>query len=124
MKRYLLIEYDPEDCGLETDNPSAPVMFDYLVNEFENAKIKARLHDCTLTGLLIHAGALARAQVPKPKKRKRKAIPKNFPVQPLRPGQKATDKVTCGVCGRSWDDAIPTEYTPAPSARCPFEAFH
>lgn len=28
---------------------------------------------------------------------------------------------TCGQCGRTWDDTIPTSYTPAPSARCPFE---
>ena len=31
------------------------------------------------------------------------------------------DIVTCGACGRSWDDSIPTSMTPAPSARCPFE---
>jgi hypothetical protein len=24
----------------------------------------------------------------------------------------------------SWDDSIPTSYTPAPSGRCPFEYFH
>jgi hypothetical protein len=29
--------------------------------------------------------------------------------------------VTCGNCGRSWDDTISTEWTPAPSGRCPFE---
>jgi hypothetical protein len=52
------------------------------------------------------------------------AIPKDYPVQPLKPGQKAKDPVTCGDCGLSWDDAIPTGMTPAPSARCPFEAFH
>lgn len=28
---------------------------------------------------------------------------------------------TCGECGRSWDDSIPTGMTPAPSGRCPFE---
>lgn len=28
---------------------------------------------------------------------------------------------TCGACGRSWDDTIPTWATPAPSGRCPFE---
>jgi hypothetical protein len=53
-----------------------------------------------------------------------KQIPKNFPVKPLKPGDKAEDRATCGQCGLSWDDAIPTSYTPAPSARCPFEAFH
>lgn len=31
---------------------------------------------------------------------------------------------TCNTCGRSWDDSIVTGLTPAPSARCPFEALH
>jgi hypothetical protein len=31
---------------------------------------------------------------------------------------------TCGHCGRSWDDSIPTSLTPAPSGRCPFESMH
>ena len=52
------------------------------------------------------------------------AIPKDWPVQPLKPGQKAEDKATCGHCGRSWDDAKVTELTPTPAARCPFEYFH
>lgn len=51
-------------------------------------------------------------------------IPKNHPVQPLKLGQKAEDKVTCGYCGLSWDDGKCTSMTPAPSARCPFEEFH
>lgn len=51
-------------------------------------------------------------------------IPKDFPVQPLKPKQKATDKATCGYCGLSWDDGKVTSMTPAPSARCPFEYFH
>lgn len=51
-------------------------------------------------------------------------IPSDFAVQPLKAGETATDRVTCGTCGLSWDDAIATSYTPAPSARCPFEAFH
>lgn len=51
-------------------------------------------------------------------------IPKEFPVRPLAPNAKAEDKATCGTCGLSWDDAIVTAYTPAPSARCPFEDFH
>jgi hypothetical protein len=54
----------------------------------------------------------------------RAAIPTDFPVQPLQPGAVAGDKVTDGACGLSWDDAIATSYTPAPSGRCPFEAFH
>ena len=51
-------------------------------------------------------------------------IPANFPVKVLRPGQRAKDRVTCGTCGRSWDDAISTSMTPTPSGRCPFEHFH
>ncbi len=51
-------------------------------------------------------------------------IPKDFEVQPLKAGQTAKGKATCGECGLSWDDAIITSMTPAPSARCPFEAFH
>lgn len=51
-------------------------------------------------------------------------IPKDFPVQPLQPGDVAKDRVTCGTCGLSWDDAIGTTWTPAPSGRCPFEYFH
>jgi hypothetical protein len=31
---------------------------------------------------------------------------------------------TCGQCGRTWDDAVGTEWTPAPSGRCPFEYSH
>jgi hypothetical protein len=55
---------------------------------------------------------------------RRSRVPSDFPVRPLRPTDKAADRATCGHCGLSWDDAIPTSYTPAPSARCPFEAFH
>lgn len=51
-------------------------------------------------------------------------IPKDWPVQPLKPGKQAKDKATCGVCGLSWDDGKVTSMTPTPSARCPFEAFH
>lgn len=32
--------------------------------------------------------------------------------------------VTCGECKRSWDDAVATSWTPAPSARCVFEDEH
>jgi hypothetical protein len=51
-------------------------------------------------------------------------IPSDFAVQPLKAGETAKDKVTCGTCGLSWDDGISTGYTPTPSGRCPFEAFH
>lgn len=57
-------------------------------------------------------------------KKKHEPIPKNWPVQPLRSGQKAEDKTTCGTCGLSWDDGKVTSMTPAPAARCPFEQFH
>lgn len=51
-------------------------------------------------------------------------IPDTHPVRPLADGDPAVDRVTCGTCGRSWDDAVVTEWTPAPSARCPFEYWH
>lgn len=34
------------------------------------------------------------------------------------------DVVTCGTCGRSWDDAVVSGSTPTPAARCPFEYDH
>lgn len=34
------------------------------------------------------------------------------------------DLLTCGTCGRTWDDAHPTAVTPVPSGRCPFESEH
>jgi hypothetical protein len=51
-------------------------------------------------------------------------VPRDFEVQPLKPGENPPGKATCGSCGLSWDDAKPTRWTPAPSARCPFEYFH
>lgn len=30
----------------------------------------------------------------------------------------------CGECGRGWDDAVSTAWTPAPAGRCPFEYEH
>jgi len=51
-------------------------------------------------------------------------IPADFPVRPLDDDEEAQDRATCGTCGLSWDDAIVTQYTPAPSARCPFEQYH
>lgn len=54
-------------------------------------------------------------------------IPKDFPVRPLfteKSKKKAKVLATCGHCKLSWDDSIPTDWTPAPSARCPFEYFH
>lgn len=58
--------------------------------------------------------------------RKQNVVPKFFPVRPLERRQihKAKDAVQCSTCERWWDDAIVTAYTPAPSARCPFEEFH
>lgn len=49
-------------------------------------------------------------------------IPSDHPVQPCHPSTPGA--ATCGTCGRSWDDATPTGWTPAPSGRCPFEEFH
>jgi hypothetical protein len=53
-------------------------------------------------------------------------LPKDFPVKVLTASTygKAKDPVTCETCGCCWDDAIVTSWTPAPSARCPFEYFH
>lgn len=49
-----------------------------------------------------------------------------IPGEPLcsRHGKVIREVMTCGECGRSWDDSIGTEWTPAPAARCPFEYFH
>lgn len=51
-------------------------------------------------------------------------VPADFEVRPLGPDDPAVDRVTCGTCGRSWDDAVVTGSTPAPSGRCPFEPWH
>lgn len=32
--------------------------------------------------------------------------------------------VRCGHCHRAWDDTRASKWTPAPSARCPFEYWH
>lgn len=53
-----------------------------------------------------------------------KSVPADFPVRPLKAGEKAEKKSTCGSCNRSWDDAKITSMTPAPGGRCPFEEFH
>lgn len=50
-------------------------------------------------------------------------IPPDFPVRPTSRAA-ARDPVTCGECGLTWDDAVVTGMTPAPSGRCPFEYFH
>lgn len=55
---------------------------------------------------------------------KHKPIPPDFAVQPLAVGAEAKDHMTCGHCGLSWDNAIPTSWTPTPSGRCPFEYYH
>jgi len=58
-------------------------------------------------------------------------IPDDFPVQPIETddegnviGPVVEPIATCGACGLSWDDGRVTDWTPAPSARCPFEYFH
>lgn len=72
------------------------------------------------TPLLVSATPAGRVWGVKPFPR----VPEDFPVQPLKPGQDATDPVTCGTCTRTWDDAVATSWTPTPSGRCPFEYFH
>lgn len=50
-----------------------------------------------------------------------------FPVKVLRTKEErsaALIPMGCGTCGRWWDDAITTEFTPVPAGRCPFECFH
>jgi hypothetical protein len=39
-------------------------------------------------------------------------------------GEPVYDWATCGACGLTWNDALITSITPAPSARCPFEDLH
>lgn len=51
-------------------------------------------------------------------------IPTGFPVKIVTTDPTNPNHVTCGHCGLTWDDSIPTSYTPAPAARCPFEYFH
>jgi hypothetical protein len=39
-------------------------------------------------------------------------------------GRVIEDIATCGTCGVSWNDALISGTTPAPSARCPYEYIH
>lgn len=39
-------------------------------------------------------------------------------------GKTVESITTCGECGKSWNDALITGRTPAPSARCPYENIH
>jgi len=39
-------------------------------------------------------------------------------------GNVIEDIATCGNCGESWNDALITSWTPAPSGRCPYEYIH
>lgn len=39
-------------------------------------------------------------------------------------GNPKVEIVTDGTCGRSWNNALGTSLTPAPSARCPYEYEH
>lgn len=52
------------------------------------------------------------------------SVPDDFPVRVLQPGDVAAVRAECGACGRAWDDAYVTQWTPAPAGRCPFEYFH
>lgn len=40
------------------------------------------------------------------------------------PASSDDDMATCGTCGLTWNDVIPSSLTPAPSGRCPFEYIH
>jgi hypothetical protein len=51
-------------------------------------------------------------------------IPNDFPVRPLDDDEITPGRTTCGTCDLSWDDSVSTDWTPAPSGRCPFESFH
>lgn len=39
-------------------------------------------------------------------------------------GSPIRDIVTCGTCGKTWNDALISSWTPAPSGRCPYEYLH
>jgi hypothetical protein len=39
-------------------------------------------------------------------------------------GRPRVEMATCGTCGMSWNDALISERTPVPSARCPYEHIH
>lgn len=39
-------------------------------------------------------------------------------------GDIKVDESTCGECGKSWNDALISGSTPAPSGRCPYEHIH
>ena len=39
-------------------------------------------------------------------------------------GWDGVSTAVCGTCHESWDDALVSSITPAPSARCPFEHEH
>lgn len=51
-------------------------------------------------------------------------VPEDFEVRVLDDDENPPGKMTCGICGRSWDDSIGTTWTPVPSGRCPFEYYH
>jgi len=39
-------------------------------------------------------------------------------------GQVIENMATCGECGKTWNDALISSRTPAPSGRCPYESIH
>lgn len=39
-------------------------------------------------------------------------------------GEPIIELATCGVCGRTWNDAAVSGVTPVPAGRCPFEYDH
>lgn len=47
-----------------------------------------------------------------------------FDVSTYKETHPDAEVVTCGACGRSWDDSVSTAWTPVPAGRCPFEYEH
>jgi len=61
--------------------------------------------------------------------RRERRLHKRTPVPGATPrydedGNEVVVVATCGVCGRSWNDAAVSAVTPTPSGRCPFEYEH
>lgn len=130
-----------EDCEFDSPNPLSGEWADGWTEDaaFEDADVvkpedndeRAPLinawEDAFRTAYVDEAVRSARAMLPdddEPDDDDAPIIPEDFPVQPISSNAAGRDVATCGVCGLSWDDGQITSMTPAPSARCPFEAFH
>lgn len=76
---------------------------------------------------IAESDRIVRGMRPRLSLRRLPAVPADHPVQPLITKEErdmAVDLAQCGECLRYWDDGLCTSMTPAPSARCPFEAYH